>query len=388
MKSVVITAEWRPKPSYKANKKDTKPTYTVCGNSVMHNPKWSLEAAPEPEIIHDDDVLIRIHACGICGSDVHMYEKDREGYMVWPGEITLPIVPGHEFSGEVVRVGKGAKKIRVGDLVTAEEIDVCGQCFACQMGYRCQCEEHIHGMAPARGFTVPGGLAEYIVVREPYCWKLNSILEAYEGDRKATLEAGALTEPFSVAYEALFKRAGGILPGGHVLIFGGGPIGLAAVQLIKTSGAARIIAVEPVEERRQLAVRNGADFALDPSQDSLQEEIMRITGGGASMLIEAAGAFSKTFPIIRNCMQVGGKIAVIGVSGERPDLNMIDYQRAAAAIYPSLGHAGSFPLVLNLVAARRISPRDTITSRFPLAEYDKAMQTLSKRVDGKILVTI
>jgi len=315
MKAVRITADWSPRMGYILTKKDTKPTYTGNANQVMCNPKWSLEDVPNPSITNDKEVIIRLYACGICGSDIHMYETDKDGYMIWPSHIRLPVIPGHEFSGEVVEVGKEVTKFQVGDLVTAEEPDTCGFCFACQMGYRCQCEEMLAGKSADRGFTDSGGMAECIAIKEQYCWKLDTVLEAYDGDREATLEAGALTEPFSVAYEALFKRAGGIHPGGHVAVFGAGTIGLASIQLMHTSGAAKIFAIDPVKERRDLAKKIGADYVVDPTESSASEAILDITKGeGAAMLVEAAGAFLKTFPEMEKCMRVGAKLVIIGMA--------------------------------------------------------------------------
>ena len=142
----------------------------------------------------------------ICGSDVHMFETDDDGYMLLPYHLRTPVVTGHEFSGTVVAVGKEVTEFKVGDLVTAEEIQWCGECTPCRGGYWNQCR-YIEDL----GFTINGGFAEYAKVKAKYCWSLNSVLERY-GDETTALEVGAMSEPVSVSYEGMFTRAGGFLP--------------------------------------------------------------------------------------------------------------------------------------------------------------------------------
>lgn len=194
------------------------------------------------------------------------------------------------------------------------------------------------------GFTKDGAFAEYSKVDERQCWKLDGLLENY--GRDTALEIGALTEPHGVAYEGLFKMAGGILPGGHVAVFGAGPIGLAAIQLMRTSGAAKIICFEPSKERRALAKESGADFVYDPFElekkgIAAHEQVLEDTNGeGAAMLIEAAGAFLKTFPEIQKCMRVGAKVVFLGMVPEEPKIDVNAFQMAGAKVYVGLGHCG------------------------------------------------
>ena len=169
---------------------------------------------------------------------------------------------GHEFAGEAVAIGSEVKEFEIGDLVTAEEIQWCGECDACRGGYWNQCL-YIEDL----GFTLDGGFAEYAKVNVKYCWSLNSVLERY-GDKTMALEVGSMSEPCSVAYEGMFTRAGGFLPGRDVAIFGGGPIGLAATALAKAAGAARIFAFEVLPERRELCEKLGATHGVDPTRST------------------------------------------------------------------------------------------------------------------------
>ena len=162
----------------------------------------------------------------------------------------------------------------------------------------------------------------------------------------------------------------------------------ASIQEIRTAGDAKIIAIDPVKERRDLAKKMGTDYVLDPTESSVSEAILDVTKGeGCTMLIEAAGAFLKTFPEMEKCMQVGAKLPIIGMAAEKAEITTIDYQHKAALISTGFGNMGGiFPLVLSLVASKRISPRDVITKRFPLSEIVEAMERSRKRVDGKILM--
>jgi len=175
-----------------------------------------------------------------------MFETDDDGDMLLPYHLSTPVVTGHEFSGKVVAVGKEATEFKVGDLVTAEEIQWCGDCTPCWGGYWNR--RHIEDL----GFTINGGFAEYATVNAKYCWSLNSVLERY-GDETTALEVGAMSEPVSVSYEGMFTRAGGFPAGGAVAVFGGGPIALAAAALANSAGASKIFCFETRDERRGLA---------------------------------------------------------------------------------------------------------------------------------------
>jgi threonine dehydrogenase-like Zn-dependent dehydrogenase len=328
-------------------------------------------------------MILKVGACGICGSDVHMFETDDEGYMFLPYHLQTPVVTGHEFSGEVVAIGSEVKEFQVGDLVTSEEIQWCGECDACRGGYWNQCL-YIEDL----GFTLDGGFAEYAKVNVKYCWSLNSVLERY-GDKKTALEVGSMSEPCSVAYEGMFTRAGGFLPGRDVAVFGGGPIGLASTALAKAAGAARIFAFEVLPERRELCEKLGATHGVDPTKVDVGEYLEDETKGkGVAMAVECTGNFPAVMKSIESSLGIGGKVAVIGMDGRPAELNFIDHQLKAASTYGTVGHSGSwdFPNVISLMASGQIDMHHAITRRFPLEELVEAIDETKTRVDGKILV--
>jgi threonine dehydrogenase-like Zn-dependent dehydrogenase len=319
---------------------------------------------------------------------VHFYETDDQGYMLYPGLTKFPVIIGHEFSGEVVDVGADVRDLRQGDLVTAEEMIWCGECTPCRNGYPNQCErlEEI-------GFTVHGAQADLIAIGAKFCWKITSLADRY-GNLEKTFEAGALCEPTSVAYNAMFTRAEGFRPGGYVTVFGTGPIGFAAIALARAAGAGKIIAFEISPLRQELARRVGADVVLDPGKlqrdgTSPREAILELTGGeGAAMHIEAAGAPTRTIPEMEAALAIGGKIVMIGRAAERAPIYLEHFQTHAAQIYGAQGHSGygNFPSVIRLMAAGRLDLTPIITSRFSLSQGVEAVQQATRRQDGKVMI--
>ncbi len=387
MKGLVLTAEWDPRPDYRLTEWEKTTRTAITGSSVWRRPRVSLETLPDP-VPGPKDVVIRPRACGICGSDVHFYETDPDGYMLYPGLTRFPVVIGHEFSGEVLEVGREVRDLRPGDMVTCEEMIWCGECVPCRNGYPNQCQrlEEI-------GFTINGAQAERIVIGAKYCWKINALAERY-GSAERAFEAGALCEPTSVAYNAMFTRAEGFKPGGHVTVFGTGPIGFAAIALARAAGAAKIIAFEVSPVRAQLARAVGADVVLNPVElerqgTSPREAILELTEGeGAAMHVEAAGAPSRTIPEMEASLAVGGKIVMIGRAAERTPVYLEHFQTHAAQIYGAQGHSGygNFPNVIRLMASGRIDLTPIITSRFPLDRAVEALQKATRREDGKIMI--
>jgi hypothetical protein len=384
MKALVLSAEWVPKPGYVVSEFEKNTGKAITGNSIWKNPKLELKEIPDPKP-GPKDVIIKVKACGICGSDVHFYETDKDGYILYPGLTKFPVVIGHEFSGEIVEVGKEVKDLKVGDMVTAEEMIWCGECIPCRNGYPNQCKnlEEI-------GFTINGAMAEYIVVGAKYCWKIDEIAERY-GNKDKAFEAGSLVEPTSVAYNGMFVRAGGFKPGSYVAVFGAGPIGLASIALAKAGGASKVFVFEVSETRRKLAKEVGADFVYDPKEVVPSEVIMEETKGfGVSMHIESAGAPSKTIPEMEKSLAIDGKIVQIGRAAERVPIYLEHFQTHASQIFGAQGHSGygTFQNVINLMASGKIDMTKIITSRFSLDDALKAMEKATRREDGKITIKI
>ncbi|GAH73010.1 unnamed protein product, partial [marine sediment metagenome] len=221
-------------------------------------------------------------------------------------------------------------------------------------------------------------------------WKLDEIFERCSNDELA-YELGAMVEPISVAYNGIFIRAEGFLPGATVAIYGTGPIGLACISLAKAGGAAKIIAFETSKERRELAKEMGADCVYNPKEVVPSEVIMELTKGeGVDFSIEAAGVPNQTIPEMERSLAVNGKILQIGRAPKKVPMNLEVLMVGRGQIYGTLGHSGHkiFPSAIKMIGAGLLDISKMITNRFPLEKAIEAIQKSSKKKDGKIIVKL
>lgn len=387
MKAILLEADWDPRPNYPLTELEVQTRKATMASQVWRHPRFTPGAAEDPTPGHGE-VVVRVRACGVCGSDTHCLETDDDGYIIFSGPVSLPVIPGHEYAGEVVATGPGVRNLQVGDLVAAEGMLYCGVCEACRTGHPNQCP-HLDMV----GFSSPGAYAEYIKVEERFCWSLNGVAERL-GDAQAGLELGALVEPISCPFNGIFVAAGGMRPGDHVAVFGAGPIGLGAIALARAAGAASISAFELSAERRQIAIACGADEAFDPRElveagSSPAEQIQRMTRGwGADILVECAGAALHTMPEIEKSFAPGGKMIYLGRTGEHAPVMLDVLVSGAASIVGARGHAGGgcFPQVIRLLESGRINVEPMITARKPFSEFLAALNQSCLRTDGKIMV--
>jgi len=382
MKGLVLSAKWEPREGYQLSEFEKTTGKAITGNAIWRYPELKVQEVEKPAI-EPDQVLIQIKACGVCGSDMHFYETDDQDYILYPGLTKFPTILGHEFSGEIVEVGSEVEDLEVGDMVTAEEMIWCGHCFPCRNGFPNHCTnlEEI-------GFTIPGAFAEYIAVGAKYCWKLNALMDRY-GDKEKVYEAGAVTEPSSVAYNAVFERAGGFRPGAYVAVYGLGPIGLAATAECKASGAAKVIGFELSANRRELAKKVGADYVFDPREVTPHEVVMDLTEGqGADLHVEAAGAPQVTVSEMEKSLAINGKIVQIGRAATRVPMYLETLQVRRGQVFGSQGHSGHavFPSVIRLMASGLIDMTQIITARYDLDDAVDAIAKSVAREDGKIMV--
>jgi len=382
MKALVLTAQWEPREGYELSEFEKRTGKAITGSSVWRYPKLEVKEVPDPTP-KPDEVLIKVKACGVCGSDMHFYETDEDGYILYPGLTKFPCILGHEFSGEVVEVGSEVTDLKVGDMVTCEEMIWCGYCTPCRNGFPNHCVnlEEI-------GFTINGAFAEYIAIGAKYCWKVDAYLERF-GDEEKAYEAAALTEPTCVSYNAMFERAGGFRPGAYVSVFGAGPIGLAAIGLAEAAGAGKIVAFELSPQRRELAKKIGADHVYDPREVTPHEVLMELSHGeGFDFHVEAAGAPHLTIPEMEKSLAINGKIVQIGRAAQRVPMYLEAFQVRRSQVFGAQGHSGhgTFPNVIRLVASGRLDLTPIITARYDLKGVVNAIAQSTERRDGKILV--
>ncbi|TET81392.1 MAG: alcohol dehydrogenase, partial [Anaerolineales bacterium] len=237
-----------------------------------------------------------------------------------------------------------------GERVTSEEMLWCGQCKPCADGYPNHCER-----LDEVGFNVNGAFAQYIILPARTLWSLESMADVYQGDD--IFLAGSLVEPTSVAYNAVIERGGGIHPGDRVVILGGGPIGVAACAVLKKAGASQVIISEPQEERAKMALKMGADFAINPLKENFAERVLELTDGmGANLFMEATGLPEVVYPDIERVIWEGrtlnSTIVVIARAEAKMPVTGEVLQVRRAKIVGSQGHSGhgTFPRVIDCMA--------------------------------------
>ncbi len=389
MKALVLTADWDPRPPYTPTAAELASRKATIASEVWRHPRLELQEVPDPEI-GPHEVLIRVRAVGVCGSDTHCLETDPEGYILFSGPTALPVILGHEYSGEVVAVGSAVRDLAPGHLVACEGMLYCGVCEACRRGQPNQCPR-----LEMVGFSAPGAYAEYITAHEKHCFRVDGIADRF-GDAQLGLEIAALIEPIACPFNGMFVAAGGMLPGSHVAVYGCGPIGLGAVLLARAAGAASIAAFDISKERCELALAIGADLAHDPRElasagSSPADVVLELTGGwGADMQVEAAGAAHATMPEIERCFAAAGKMVYLGRTGMKPPVMLDVLMSKASSITGARGHAGSgcFPSIIRMLERGIMDPSAMITARMPLDRVIPALERSCLRTDGKIMLRV
>ena len=384
MKAFVLDATWDPRPGYTPSPSEVETRKALIGSSVWRYPRAGFKDVEMPEP-GPGDVIIKLRRVGFCGSDLHFFETDADGYISYPGLTRFPIVLGHELAGDVVSVGTAVTHVGAGEAVTIEDMIRCGTCYPCRIDQPNHCEN-----LDEIGFSLNGGFAEYVRVPARNCWSIASLRPRLASDAEL-YDCGAMVEPFTVVYNALVHAAGGVRPGAFTAVHGAGPIGLASVAMLRACGAARVIVFETSGERRNLALAMGADSAFDPRACAADAVVMAETGGfGADLQIEAAGAFAHTLPLMERSVSLKGTIVVIGRDAAHVTIFPEPLQVKRATLVFAKGNAGhgTYPSVLRLIAGGRIDPRPMITAKYPFAEIGAALSASRARGHGKILVDV
>ncbi len=356
MPGVTLIADWDPKPGFRLGAKDVEGRQTYLGSQVWRHPRFETREYDVP-IPGPEDVVLEVKACGICGSDVHMAQADKDGYIYYPGLTGFPSILGHEFSGVVIEAGKNARDKRTnkpfkgGEPVTSEEMLWCGQCKPCADGQPNHCEQ-----LNEIGFNVNGAYTRYMVLPSRTIWSLEPLRRRYHEDDLYL--AGSLIEPTAVAYNAVIERGGGIRPGDRVVILGAGPVGIAACAILKRAGASMVIISETQPERAAMAMKLGADHHINPATEDFADRVLEITQGmGADLFMEATGLPEKVYPGIERVIWEGRTLNSTVVVTARAEAKMPVtgevLQVRRARIVGAQGHSGhgNFPRVIECMAS-------------------------------------
>lgn len=321
----------------------------------------------EKPIPQKGEVLLRVKACGICGSDVH-------GYLGLTGRRLPPMTMGHEFAAEVEALGEGVTKFKIGDGVIPQPINFCGECENCKQGLTNMClNKKFFGV-----LDVDGAMAEYVAVPEKLLYKLPDNI---------SYKIGALTEPYAVAYGAVKKS--GDLAGKNVLIIGAGTIGLCILQLVKLKNPAKIIVSDLSDSRLDAAKEFGADEVVNPSIEDAMAAIENYTDGHMiDVSIEAVGVQPTANQSIK-CLRIGGTAVWVGMSQKEMQINMQDIVCFARKILGSFNYTHQeFGEVAEIIGSGKLNAEKLISKVIPLKETMQAMEDLHQKPDEYIKIII
>ncbi len=322
-----------------------------------------VEERDIPEI-GNDELLIRVRACGICGTDAHIFCGD-EGAAPTPAGTVL----GHEFAGEVVKVGADVAGFEIGDHICVDPNKLCGKCEFCRRGIGHFCES-ITGI----GTTVDGGFAEYCAV---------PVSQAYKVPKTLPFEAAAMTEPVSCCLHGI--ELCGIKPGSRVAVIGCGMIGLLMIQLAKLSGASFIAAIEPIESKRTKALELGADCAVAPSDDT----VAKLGTDNIDCVIECVGRPET----IEAAINLAGRYSTVMMFGlTKPDATVsvkpFEIFKKEITLRSSYINPYTFPAAVSLIESGRLDVTSMIYEKAPLSELPAILADPRRRSAGKYVITM
>ena len=327
---------------------------------------WRLRDVPKP-VPGRNEVLIRVRRIGICGSDMAIYDGREE-------DINLPIIPGHEFAGEIVRCGEHAG-LRVGSRVAVNLVNNCGHCFYCKTGYPNRCE-HTNLI----GFHTNGGFAEFVSVPSRNC---HILPEGMDWDDAAS------AEPVTSALAAMKKAR--IASSDSVAIIGPGPIGLYACQIAALEGANSICVIGTRENRLELASKLGAGNTYLVSRDGpntiLRDEIIQNAGGrGADVVLEASGN-SRALDFAIGIAAKGARIVLVSIFHEQTNIVPMDIVFKEAQIFGSFDYRWKdFEDGLKLIQRKRVKTKPLISHSFPLSQIDRGIALMEQKQALKVML--
>jgi L-iditol 2-dehydrogenase len=330
--------------------------------------RLELKDMPMPEL-GPGDVRVRVHACGICGSDVHGFDGSS-------GRRIPPLIMGHEAAGTVDSVGEEVETLRPGDRVTFDSMISCGACRFCRAGQVNLCDNRrVVGVSPGE-WRQHGAFAEYVAVPQNIVFRLPDGL---------SFEHAAMIEPVSVAVHAANRTP--IRLGDRAVVVGCGMIGLLTIQAAKAAGCGTVFAVDVDETRLARASRLGADVTI-PARDDVPAQVIAATEGrGADVAFEAVGAAEPIQAAIAS-LRKGGTLTLIGNVTPRVDVDLQAIVTRELRLGGSCASSGEYPVCLDLLARGRIRVDELITVVAPLEDGPAWFERLYSREPGLLKIIL
>ena len=332
--------------------------------------KLEFFEVPQPQITKDTDVLLKIAAVGICGSDIHYYDDGKVGSQV----VIYPYRVGHECSATVAQIGKAVKNIKIGDKVAVEPTVVCHKCDQCKMGRENTCRNIKFLGTPGQG---DGCLCEYIVMPAENCFVVTDSL---------TLTQAALCEPFSIGIYSVKQGQGPYSD--KIAILGSGPIGLSCMTAARVKGVKKIYMTDKLDYRLAVAKKQGADWVGNPDKNDIVKEITKLEPQGIDVVYECAGQQSTMDEGI-GILRPGGKLVLVGIPREnkiffsidkirRKEITIVNIRRQNRCIEDAVEFLITGKANLDFMATHKFAFKDAI----------KAFDIAAGYKDGVIKATI
>ncbi|MFI5380267.1 MAG: galactitol-1-phosphate 5-dehydrogenase [Tepidisphaerales bacterium] len=330
--------------------------------------KLEMTEMPVPQI-GPDELLVRVQACGICGSDVHGYDGST-------GRRVPPIVMGHEASGVVEAVGGAATRFKPGARITFDSTVYCGRCHFCRRGQVNLCDNRRVLGVSCGDYRQHGCFAEYVAVPEAICYALPENL---------SFTHAAMIEPVSIAVHGVSRARPEM--GDTAVVVGTGMIGLLVVQALRVAGAGRVIAVDLEDRKLQLARELGADEILNANDPEVARKIMAITGRGADLAVECVGATGPINTAIAS-LSKGGRLVLVGNISPKAEIPLQALVTRELTVLGSCASCGEYPVCIDLLAQGRIRVEPILSATASLDEGPKWFERLYAREAGLMKVVL
>lgn len=317
-----------------------------------------------------DEVLIKVAAVGVCGSDVHYYESGRIGDFI----VEKPIILGHELAGEIVEIGKNVKNVTIGDRVAVEPGVTCGRCEYCKEGRYNLCPDVVFYATP----PVDGAFCEYVKIRQDFAFKIPESLSC---------EEAAMIEPFSVGIHAANRT--GVKTGQTVAILGMGPVGLLAVVAAKEYGASQIIVTDLEPKRLEIAKKLGATDTINIRETDATDAIKQLTGGkGVDVAWETAGHPSALKTALASVRR-GGKVGLVGMPKELEiPINIHTITGGEVDIVGIFRYCNTYPTAVKILSSGKYDIQALMTHSYSLDDTQAALEEAMTNKSEAIKVVV